>query len=154
MKRSTASFIAYDLRPAKQAERRILLDFLKCANEAGISVSDCRYVGMGGTKFYDFHLLHRFIGVCRMVSLERDPALHTRAVFNCPYDFIDVQPRTVADFLASDLDETPTVYWLDYDDGISAEITADIMSMGARIKVGSFAFVTADVFPENSSRNG
>ena len=35
MKPSTANFIAYHLRPAKQAERRILLDFLKCANEAG-----------------------------------------------------------------------------------------------------------------------
>lgn len=54
MKESTASYIAYDLRPAKQAERRILLDFLKCANEVGITISDCRYVGMGGLNITIF----------------------------------------------------------------------------------------------------
>ncbi len=76
MKPSTAKFIPYDLRPAKQAERRILLDFLKCGNEAGLTISDCRYVGMGGTRFIDFHLMHRFLSVNRMISLERDPDNH------------------------------------------------------------------------------
>jgi hypothetical protein len=142
MKDSTASFIAYDLRPAKQTERRILLDFVKCGNAGGISVSDCRYVGMGGTKFYDFHLLHRFLGINRMVSLERDPNIKSRAMFNCPYDFIDVQHKTATAFLASDMDKSSTIYWFDYDGALSAEITADIMSLGARIGVGSFAFVT------------
>jgi len=71
VKPSTTDFISYDLRPAKQTERRILLDFLKCANECGMTISDCRYVGMGGTAFYDFHLMHRFLGVNRMTSLER-----------------------------------------------------------------------------------
>ncbi|MGO8918654.1 MAG: O-methyltransferase [Stellaceae bacterium] len=142
MKPSTASFIAYDLRPAKQAERRMLLDFLKCATEAGITVSDCRYVGMGGTKFYDFHLVHRFLGINRMISLERDPETYPRCAYSCPYDFIKVERRTVAEFLAADGDKAPTIYWLDYDDGISAEITADIMSLGARLTIGGFAFVT------------
>ncbi len=147
MKPSTATFIAYDLRPAKQAERRILLDFLKCADVSAVPVSNCRYVGMGGTKFYDFHLMHRFLGIDRMVSLERDSDLQDRAAFNCPYHFITVRRTTAAAFLASDLDDTPTVYWLDYDDGISAEITADIMSLGARMIVGGFAFVTTCAEP-------
>ena len=53
MKPSTAKNVAYNLRASKQAERRILIDFLKCANEAGVTISDCRYVGMGGTQFYE-----------------------------------------------------------------------------------------------------
>jgi hypothetical protein len=110
-KSSTAKFIQYALRPAKQAERRILMDFLKCANEAGMTVSDCRYVGMGGTMFYDFHLMHRFLGVNQMISLERDPDTHPRSEFNCPFDFINVQNRTVADFLAVDSDDCATIYW-------------------------------------------
>ncbi|HEY8699192.1 MAG TPA: O-methyltransferase [Rhizomicrobium sp.] len=142
MKPSTASFISYDLRPAKQAERRILLDFLKCANEAGIPVSDCRYVGMGATKFYDFHLLHRFLGIDRMISLERDPDLQDRAEFNCPYDFISVVRKTATEFLASDLDRRRTIYWLDYEDGIGTEITGDIIALGTRVMPGGFAFVT------------
>jgi hypothetical protein len=102
LKPSTAGFIAYDLRPAKQAERRILLDFLKCANEAGITISGSRYVGMGGTMFYDFHLMHRFLGVSNMVSLERNPDIHPRSVFNCPFDFIEVRNETAASFMGAD----------------------------------------------------
>jgi hypothetical protein len=147
LKPSTAKFVSYDLRPAKQAERRILLDFLKCSNEAAFAISDCRYVGMGGTMFMDFHLMHRFLGVSRMVSLERDPEMHPRSAFNCPFDFISVKKETVAQFLANDKSDATTIYWLDYDDGLGPDITADIISLGTRVKVGGFAFVTAYAEP-------
>lgn len=147
MKPSTALFIPYNLRPAKQAERRILLDFLKCANEAGLKISDCRYVGMGGTTFYDFHLMHRFLGIDKMVSLERDQGIHSRCEFNCPFNFIEVQNKDAATFLAEDNDDTATIYWLDYDDGIGPEIIADIISLGTRVTVGGFAFVTVYAGP-------
>jgi hypothetical protein len=147
MKASTAKHIAYNLRPSKQAERRILVDLLKCANEAGVTISDCRYVGMGGSLFYDFHLIHRFLGVKKMVSLERSPEMYRRSVFNCPYDFIKVKNTTVAEFIAADLDKTRTIYWLDYDDGIGPDITADIISLGTRLRPGGFAFVTVYAEP-------
>ena len=142
MKASTANFIFYNLRPAKQAERRILLDFLKCANGMGIPFSQFRYVGMGGTTFYDFHLLHRFLGVNNMISLERDPKIHPRSLFNRPFDFIAVKNETISSFLTRDKDETVTIYWLDYDDSIGPDITADIAALGTRVKVGGFAFLT------------
>jgi hypothetical protein len=147
LKPSTATFIPYNLRPAKQAERRILLDFLKCANEVGLTISDCRYVGMGGTMFYDFHLMHRFLGINRMVSLERDSDIHPRCEFNCPFDFIDVENMTAATFLAEDTDDVPTIYWFDYDDGFGPEIIADIISLGTRVQLGGFAFVTVYADP-------
>jgi hypothetical protein len=147
MKGSTAKFVSYDLRPAKQTERRLLLDFLRCASEVGLTISDYRYVGMGGTMFYDFHLIHRFLGVNRMISLERDPAMHPRSAFNRPFEFITVSNESVADFLARDRDETVTIYWLDYDDGLGPEITADITSLGTRLKIGGFAFVTVYAEP-------
>ena len=142
MKPSTASFIAYNLRPAKQTERRLLVDFLKCANEPTLAISEYRYVGMGGTMFYDFHLMHRFLGITRMVSLERDEKTHRRSRFNCPYEFISVRNEAVANFLATDKEKAATIYWLDYDDGIGPEIAADITALGTRLKVGGFAFVT------------
>jgi hypothetical protein len=147
LKQSTANFIPYNLRPAKQAERRILLDFLKCANEVGLGISDCRYVGMGGTMFYDFHLIHRFLGIKRMVSLERDTDIHSRCEFNCPFDFIKVKNETAAAFLAKDKNNVPTIYWFDYDDGFGPDIIADIISLGTRVKVGGFAFVTVYADP-------
>ena len=102
---------------------------------------------MGGTMFMDFHLMHRFLGVNRMISLERDPDMHSRSAFNCPFDFISVKKQSVAEFLAADDDEAATIYWLDYDDGLGPDIAADILSLGTRVKVGGFAFVTAYAEP-------
>jgi hypothetical protein len=68
--------------------------------------------------------------------------MHSRSEFNCPFDFITVKKETVATFLATDKDETVTIYWFDYDDSLGPEITADIRSLGTRLKVGGFAFVT------------
>ena len=82
MARSTASFISYDLRPSKQSERRILLDVLKIAGDCGLPISDYRYVGMGANRFYDFLLIHRYIGIRNMVSLEHDPIMYKRSIFN------------------------------------------------------------------------
>lgn len=143
MKESTAKFIYYNLRPSKQTERRLLLDFLKCAAQSGMAVSDYRYVGMGGTMFYDFHLMHRFLGINYMVSLERNKKMFPRAKFNCPFDFIEVRNESVARFLAKDKHEGPTIFWLDYDDGLGPAMIADIMTLGVKLKVGDFGFVTA-----------
>lgn len=112
-----------------------------------MSIADTRYVGMGGTTFYDFHLMHRFLGVNRMVSLERDPNLQRRSEFNCPFDFVKVRKQTAAEFLAADSYRKPTIYWFDYDDSMGPSIIADITSLGTKVKVGGFAFVTVCAEP-------
>jgi hypothetical protein len=139
---STAKFISYDLRPAKQSERRILIDVLKVAGDCGLPVRQYRYIGMGANRFYDFLLLHRYLGVRDMVSLEHDPKMYERAVFNVPYKFIDVRNTTTVDFLAQDKKERDEILWLDYDGGIGPEVTQDIGSMATRAKLGDFCFVT------------
>jgi hypothetical protein len=73
--------------------------------------------------------------------------MHRRCTFNCPFDFIKVKNKTAAEFLESDRDEIKTVYWFDYDDGISPDITADIISLGTRVKLGGFAFITVYADP-------
>lgn len=108
---------------------------------------------MGGTSFYDFHLMHRFLGLRDMVSLERDTNIHPRSKFNCPFEFITVLNKTVADFLATDTDDTKTIYWLDYDDGIGPDITADIISLGTRMRLGGAAFVTVYAQPPGALEN-
>jgi hypothetical protein len=102
---------------------------------------------MGGTVFYDFYLLHRFLGISDMISLERHPDTYRRSRFNCPYDFIKVKNRTAAEFLASDRSKLRTIYWFDYDDGISPDVTTDILSLGRRLQPNGFAFVTVCAEP-------
>lgn len=143
MTRSSARFLAYDLRPAKQAERLMLVEYLRCAAECGLKLGDYRYVGMGGNRFYDFLLLHRFAGVRSMISLEHDDEMFLRARFNKPFEFIEVKQETVADFLASDNYEEPSIVWLDYDGGLSRDMLTDVETLGVVAQPGSFFFVTA-----------
>ena len=82
---STARYVSYDLRPAKQCERKMMLDSFSAAMEAGFAIPDYRYVGMGGNRFYDFILIHKYLGIDKMVSLEHDEKMLTRARYNCPY---------------------------------------------------------------------
>lgn len=143
MSKSSARFLAYDLRPAKQTERLMLIDYLRCATECGFKLADYRYVGMGGNRFYDFLLLHRFAGIKQMISLERDAGMHLRASFNKPFEFIKVLGLSVDDFLASDNYAGPSIYWLDFDGPLNSEMISDILGLGVVARPNSFFFVTA-----------
>jgi hypothetical protein len=145
--RSTAKFISYDLRPAKQSERMILVDILKIGGDCGLPMGSYRYVGMGANRFYDYLLLHRYIGIKNMVSLEHDPEMYKRAVFNVPYKFIEVLEKSATEFLANDMSDAPTISWLDYDGGIGPEIGQDIASLCLKMKVGDFFFTTVYGWP-------
>lgn len=120
----------------------MLIDYLRCATECGFKLADYRYVGMGGNRFYDFLLLHRFAGIKSMVSLEHDEDMYSRACFNKPFEFIEVKPSSAEDFLALDNYAGPSIFWLDFDGGISADMIADIRSLGAVARPNSFFFVT------------
>ncbi len=145
--RSTARFIAYDLRPAKQSERGLLVDVLKVAGDCGIPIRDYKYVGMGANRFYDFLMLHKHLGVKAMVSLEHDEQMYERAMYNVPYRFIEVRNESVLGFLQNVRSAKKELLWLDYDGGIGPEVVADIASVGARAKAGHFCFVTVSGHP-------
>jgi hypothetical protein len=118
------------------------MDLLKLASTCGLPISDYRYVGMGANRFYDFLLIHKYLSISKMVSLEHDPSMYARAVYNCPYKFIEVRNQTSAVFLGGPADPNPTAFWFDYDGGIGPAILQDIATFGTKLKVGDFAFVT------------
>lgn len=147
MPRSTGKFISYDIRPSKQSERSILIDILRAGSDSGLPINGYRYVGMGANRFYDFLLIHRYLGISNMISLEHDPKFFERAKFNAPYNFIDVRNLSAADFADQDKDTEQTVYWLDYDGGISGQIVSDIFTYSGKMKIGEFIFVTVSGNP-------
>jgi hypothetical protein len=142
MARSTAKFISYDLRPAKQSERRILLDVLKAAGESGLPLTNYRYVGMGAVRFYDFLLVHRYLGIDKMISLEHDKKMFLRSEFNVPFSFIKVLNKTSNNFIQEDSFNDPTVAWFDYDGGLGPDMLRDISAISLKMKLGDFFFVT------------
>lgn len=140
--RSSANFISYDLRPTKQTERRILLEVLRGASKHIPLLKTFRYVGMGANRFYDFLLMHKYLGVSEMISLEHDANMHRRAKFNCPYGFIDVVNKSTSDLIAENSFEKNSIVWFDYDGGLSSTIIEDISSLGRKLPTGGFFFVT------------
>lgn len=144
MVKSSARSIAYDLRPAKQTQRRILLTLMECAREAGLPISDCAYIGMGGFRFYDFIMIYRFTGIRNLVSLEHSKSMAKRCKFNLPYDFIDLCIMSCSQYITKKYAKDPAIFWLDYDSRLSGGVVEDIQALGTRLAPGSFVFVTVD----------
>ncbi len=147
MARSTARFISYDLRPAKQTERRILIDVLRTSGECVLPIPTYSYVGMGAIRFYDFLLMHKYLGINKMVSLEHDSRAFKRACFNNPYEFISVKQQATGEFIEEFESCQPTIFWFDYDGGIDPQIIRDISSLAPKVALGDFFFVTACGLP-------
>ena len=144
---STAKFVSYDLRPAKQCERKMMLDSFGTAMESGFSISNYRYVGMGANRFYDFILMHKYLGIDKMISLEHDKKMFRRAAFNRPYKFIKILNTTAHNFISSDDFSGNSIYWMDYDGSIRPNITQDIASLAPSVKLGDFIFFTVCGIP-------
>ena len=145
--RSSARIVSYDLRPAKQCERRMMVDAFLAAMEAGFAVPSYRYVGMGANRFYDFIMIHKYLGITNMISLEHDDEMYVRAVFNRPYDFISVQQRSVNDFLLREGHTRNSIYWFDYDGSIHPGIVQDLNTLAPKVTKGDFVFVTVSGSP-------
>jgi hypothetical protein len=82
-----------------------------------------------------------------MVSLEHDQTMHKRAEFNNPFYFIKVKNETTDNFISNDANDIGSVFWFDYDGGISNGIINDIVSLSTKIKIGDFVFVTVYAGP-------
>ena len=142
MSRSTATFIAYDLRPAKQIERRMLIDFVRSASAVGLDLSSYKYVGMGGIRFIDFLMAHRYLGITSMVSLEQDDGIVPRCRLNNPLKCITLFEGDSSSFISGDVISEPRLVWLDYDWSLSRAAIDDITSLGTKLVPGSFLFCT------------
>ena len=143
--------VPYDLRPSKQVERRMFLDFFRRMSSCGVAVEEFRYTGMGSIHFVDHILFHKFLGIDRLVSVERDQQIEDRVLFNRPYANIEVEIMDIGDYIPQlDLCEKHIV-WMDYDHRLSEEILDDVQSCSFHLSEGSFIFVTVDTEPSMRS---
>jgi hypothetical protein len=111
--------IDYRIRPAKNVERKMLLEI--CSRMARVQeMSSYRHVGMGSIYFVDFSLFHRAFGIDSMISLEGREGLMERCEWNRPFDCIEVRPTSVAAALAELRSDVPTIMWLDYEDRLDS----------------------------------
>lgn len=147
--------VNYSLRPAKQVERRMLIDGFHLLSEAKILLRDYHYIGMGSIHFYDFSLFHKFLGIDNMTSVEISPNIPKRVQFNVPFQTtIKIKTnRAIGDEISTirPSDDKKYVVWLDYDTVLSTDMLRDIQLAVTTLPMGSILLVTVDTEPPDRS---
>jgi hypothetical protein len=145
----TESFykVPYDLRPAKQIERRMLIDAFQRLSFAGFPIGEYQYTGMGSIYFVDFILFHKLLGIDKLLSVEISSKITKRLRFNKPFQRVDIQICPIGDVIPQLSRDRRHILWLDYDGLICSEFLRDLVLAGTYLSAGSILLVTVDVEP-------
>jgi putative O-methyltransferase len=138
--------IHYGLRPAKNVQRKMLVETFRRLSEFG-TVSSYRYVGFGSTYFSDFSLFHKTLGIQNMVSIEKDVSNRKRFEFNRPFNCIKMMFGDSSEILPSLNWNAKTILWLDYDGPLAPSMLADVRFFCGSAQAGSFIVVTVNAEP-------
>lgn len=147
--------VHYALRPAKQVERRILIDALLLISDSGFPIRDYRYTGMGSIHFVDFSLFHKIIGIRNMLSVEISTKIENRIHFNAPYkEIINLEVgQPIGNFIPKLESDRQHLLWLDYDDILREEMLRDISAAASTLSPGSILLFTIDSEPPIKGNN-
>lgn len=143
--------VFYDLRPAKQIERRMMFDTFQAMAEVGVPISDYQYTGMGSIFFVDFLLFHRWLGLSKLLSVEHDTRIEKRVMFNRPFDCVEVAMAPVGDVIPTLRSDGRHILWLDYDDRLNSAMLQDVVLAAQTLSAGSMLFITLDISPPAGS---
>lgn len=139
--------INYLVRPAKQVERKLIIEALQCLGKK-YDIANYTYVGMGSRYFVDFQMVHKLLGISDMISFEKEEDKIKRFEFNQPYEFINLQPGLSAEILPT-LDWSKNfIIWLDYDQEISPYMIDDIEIVCDNARPGTILLLTIDAEPK------
>lgn len=118
----SGSSIPYHLRPHKAVDRRLFVDLLsRC--ERWRPLNDAAYISMGAYPLEDHKLVHRMLGLRKLIAFDYDPEVVKRQIFNRPIDtckcvcqssghLVDNLDAVLAD--AGYADASNLIVWLDY----------------------------------------
>ncbi|MGA2454231.1 MAG: O-methyltransferase [Solirubrobacteraceae bacterium] len=138
--------VNYRLRPAKHVERGMILEALQRLSVFA-PLRQYRYIGFGSTYFADFIVVHRVLGINKMISIEEDEAKRARFLFNRPFRTVKLifgHSNAVLPTLAW---TTPSIVWLDYDGPLTNSVLADIGWVCSAAASGSVLIVTVRADP-------
>lgn len=143
----SALSVQYDLRPAKQVERRMLVDAFQRLAQAGFEIRDYQYTGFGSIYFVDFIIFHKLLGINKLVSIEHDGSLEERVKYNCPFKCVDIKIDLSTNIIPTLSQDSNHILWLDYDEPVKSSILDDMYLAGSQLSSGSIILVTVDVEP-------
>lgn len=140
---SSHRMIHYGLRPGKNIERKMICDvFQRLAHFHNLN--EYRYVGFGSRYFSDFTLIHKSLGIGKMISIEHEEKDQEWFEFNRPYNCIESIYSHSNVALPSLTWDMPTILWLDYDGKLSPDVFFDIGCFCSSAVAGSLILVTVN----------
>jgi hypothetical protein len=146
--------VHYELRPAKQVERRMFIDVLQKLMELSFPISDYQYTGMGSVHFIDFILFHRYLGISDMVSVERSRKIDKRLEFNRPFSLVKIVPGDIANQISSLSPDRKHLLWLDYDQILDRGVLKAVHLAMAHLPPRSILILTVDAMPPGGDNDG
>ena len=144
---SSSEKINYLVRPAKQVERKLIIEALICLRKI-YPIETYQYVGMGSLFYVDYQMFHKYLGIKNMISMEMEEDKIDRFTFNKPYDFITLISGISTDILPTLQWQTSMLIWLDYDSNICQGVINDIQIICNYIRPGGILIITLDAEPK------
>jgi len=138
----------YRHRPAKNIERHLIVEACRRVLSAYSPLrKKFQYIGFGALEFLDFQLVHRALGIERMISIEKQHS--ERHEFNKPFKSIKIVQGHSNDVLkGSELDlSRPTIIWLDYMGSLDQSVISDLLQVARSVAAPSFVVVTLNAVP-------
>lgn len=137
MSNSTYNIFNYNYRPAKSIERKIIVELLKEIYGI-INSQQCTYIGLGSIFFSDFKLIHRELGIQKMINIEENESDEKRFKFNKPFTNINLKWGFTTNVLPNLNWRGKKIIWLDYDSTLEPYMFEDLEIIFSNIESGSF----------------
>ncbi|OEF49178.1 hypothetical protein A1OW_13440 [Enterovibrio norvegicus] len=143
--------INYSTRVSKNIERKMLRDLLSRFSSS-FPMNNYTYVGFGSKYFTDYLMMHKYLHINNLVSIEGDTGNKAKYEFNKPLSCIDMKYGMSHDVIPDlPLDKNKTIIWLDYDGLLTEGCLSDIAELTGRLESGSIIFITYNSRPLKSA---
>jgi hypothetical protein len=155
----TRSFevVNFSLRPNKSVERKLISRILNAIGKnSRFDWRDYRYLGLGSMWFVDFIMMHKSIGISKLVSIEKEHSRSKRVAFNAPYSCVEVKIGMSTAVIRELPWDQRTIAWLDYDDQLRSYMFDDLNEIIVKSISGNIVMVSvnAEAAQLNITENG
>lgn len=149
----SGSSIPYHLRPHKAVDRRLFVDLLaRC--ERWHPLTDAAYISMGAYPLEDHKLVHRMLGLRKLIAFDYDRDIVKRQVFNRPIDTCKCVCYSSGDLVANldavladagYADASNLIVWLDYTSPAElGEQIREFVTLLDKLKLGDVVRITVN----------
>jgi hypothetical protein len=131
----------------------MILDALHRLSIGGFAIRDYQYTGMGSIAYVDFIMLHKYLGIDRLLSVE-ESSIPKRLEFNKPFGHVKWKIGSVGSVIPSLSRDIRHIVWLDYDTVLCSTHLSDINQAASHLPPGSLLLVTLDAGPPGPAESG